>query len=217
MAKKCRHCGEPFKPIFSSFEKYCQKEDCRIHDALEKVKKKKQAEEKKKAKQWQQQKIILRENTTNWKNALQTEINKIVLLIDKDLLCLATRKQGKMNAGHVFSRGSNATIRFNLHNIHRQSAQSNHFQSDDVLLREGMIREYGQHYMPFVSELQRTPKLMFKDFEYMALTREAQKIAMRLQKLGLSYSIQNRIMLRNKINLELAIYTPEFCCFNYIR
>jgi hypothetical protein len=214
MAKKCKHCGEPFAPKYSSFEKYCDKEDCRIAYALEVVAKQKKAQKKQAEKKWKQQKAILTENTTNWKNSLQKQINIIVRLIDKDLPCLARGKTAnKYDAGHVISRGSNPTIRYNLHNIHRQSAQSNHFQSDDVLLREGLIHEYGQDYMDFINNLKRTPKLMFKDFEYVELTKQAQKIALRLTKLGLTYSLKNRILLRNNINQELGIYTDEFCFF----
>ena len=68
---------------------------------------------------------------TDWGPKLQDVVNAIVRTIDKDLLCLARNKRGQMHAGHVYARGGNATIRYNLHNIHRQSAQSNHHQNDD--------------------------------------------------------------------------------------
>jgi hypothetical protein len=214
MPKKCKYCDDPFKPKFSSLEKHCQKEDCRIKYAIEEVAKQKVAQKKQIEKKWKQQKIILKENTTNWKNSLQNEINKIVRLIDKDLPCLAKKKGGQIHAGHIFSRGSSATIRYNLHNIHRQNAQSNHFQNDDGLLREGLVNEYGQEYMDFISQLRSTPQLQYKNFQYKEFTKEAQKIVLHLSKLNLNYSLKNRILMRNKINNDLGIYESEFCVFD---
>ncbi len=213
MPKKCKNCGEPFIPKYSSLEKYCGKEDCRIKDALEKVAKQKIAQKKQAEKQWKIQKAELKENTSNWKHKLQVEINKIVRLIDKDLPCLARKNGGKMQAGHVFSRGSNPPIRYNLHNIHRQNAQSNHFQNDDGLLREGLVAEYGQEYMNFISELRRTPQLHYKEFEYQELAKIAREIVANLSKKDLTYSLEDRIALRNEINLEMGIYPEEFCVF----
>lgn len=212
---KCKHCKEKFTPKYSSLEKYCSKEDCRIQYSLDVVRTRKKAEEKAKHKDWMVEKKKLRSATTNWKNALQDEINKIVRLIDKGLPCLALeRMANKYDAGHIFSRGSNSTIRFNLHNIHRQSAQSNHYQSDDVILREGVVREYGQDYMDFISALRQTPELKYKDFEYEAFTKEAKKIVLSLAKLDLTYSLNNRIEMRNKINIQLGIYENTYSFFD---
>jgi hypothetical protein len=213
MPKKCKNCGEPFTPKYSSFEKYCQKKDCLFKYAMEVVEKKRQAQKKLADKKWKEQKADFKEKTSNWKNKLQVEINKIVRLIDKDLPCLARKRGGKMAAGHVFSRGSSPPIRYNLHNIHRQNTQSNHFQNDDGLLREGLVNEYGQQYMDFISELRRTPQLHYKDFEYKEFTKKAQGIVLSLTKLNLNYSLKNRILLRNRINEELGIYDLEFCFF----
>ncbi|HEY6143758.1 MAG TPA: recombination protein NinG [Flavobacterium sp.] len=209
MAKKCKYCGNHFTPKYSSFEKYCQSDDCRYKFAMEELAKKKAKQEKEKMSKY-------KDNTTNWKNRLQTEINTIVRAIDKGLPCLAKKRFGQIHAGHVFGRGSNTTIRFNLHNIHRQNAQSNHFQNDDGLLREGLTNEYGQEYMTFVSELRQTPALTYKDKEFKEFTEKAHEIAKRLLKLDLEYSLKIRIMLRNKINQEIGIYTPEFCVFSNI-
>lgn len=210
---KCIICKAKFKPKYSSFEKSCQELDCKVQHAILVVGQNKQANEKKVKQAWNKEKSILRDNTLNWKTELQTEINKIVRLIDKDLLCLAKNRGGQMHAGHIYARGGNQTIRYNLHNIHRQNAQSNHFQNDDGLLREGLVKEYGQNYMDFISDLRRTPKLEYKDFEYKDFTLKARKIALSLTKLDLTYSLKNRITLRNKINEDLGIYKEIFCYF----
>jgi hypothetical protein len=184
------------------------------HKYLErmKIKAKKEVERKQKA-DWRANKKKLKEQTKNWKHELQTEINKIVRLIDKGQPCLARGTYPKqMHAGHVFSVGSNQTIRFNLHNIHRQSAQSNHFQNDDGLLREGLRKEYGQDYFEFVSGLRKTPDLNLKNDEYKELTKRARKIRKQMEKDDYRFnSTIGRIDMRNWINEKLGIYAYEFC------
>ncbi len=161
-----------------------------------------------------QEKKKLRESLTVWKNELQDEVNLIARLIDKDLPCLAKGKySNQTHGGHIFSRGSNQTIRYNLHNIHRQSAQSNHFQNEDGLLREGLVNEYGQPYMDFVSELRRTPSLEYTNDDFHQLTIKARAISTRLKKENLTYPLEKRIELRNQINLELEIYLEEYCIY----
>lgn len=149
----------------------------------------------------------------DWSKKLQTEINKIVRKIDSGLPCLARNVLGQMHAGHVYARGGNQTIRYNLHNIHRQSAQSNHFQNDDGKLREGLVSEYGQEYMDFISDLRRTPAIKYTNAEFRKLTEKAREILKRLNKDDRYYTLSERIELRNRCNVELGIYEIEFCRF----
>lgn len=149
----------------------------------------------------------------NWSKLLQVEINKIVRHIDKGLPCLARIITGQMHAGHVYARGGHSTIKYNLHNIHRQSAQSNHFGNDDGKLREGVIREYGQHYMDFISELRQTPMLHYNNKEYRELTKKARNIYNELKKNPRAYTKTERIEMRNRINIQLGIYEQKFCEF----
>ncbi len=202
--KKCKVCKTEFEQ-FNSLVSWCSPA-CGYKLSQEKLK-------DKKAKEWKAEKKQLREKLTNWKSKFQDEINKIVRLIDKDLPCLARKTGGQMHAGHVFARGGNQTIRYNLHNIHRQCARSNHFQNDDGLLREGLIEEYGSDYMNFISELRKTPALNISNLEYKELYYKAKKIVLKLKKADLNYSLDNRIIIRNKINKELAVYSEEFCVY----
>lgn len=148
----------------------------------------------------------------NWSAELQKKVNLIVRLIDKGLSCLATQKMpSQMHGGHVYARSGNQSIRFNLHNIHRQSAQSNHFQNDDGLLREGVVREYGPEYMNFISELRRTPVLKYSNDQYHQFYKKASEIVLKLQKEDKSYCDWERLAKRDIINTELGIYDLEFC------
>ena len=149
----------------------------------------------------------------DWSSKLQDIVNAIVRTIDHGLLCLARNQRGQMHAGHVFARGGNQTIRLNLHNIHRQSAQSNKWQNDDGLLREGLVKEYGSHYMDFISQLRQTPSLKLSNIEYRELTAMARLILKDLKVADKIYTAMERIELRNRINKELGIYELKYCTF----
>lgn len=156
-----------------------------------------------------------KENTTDWNKKLQKKINLIVRLIDYNQPCPAKGKlANQMHAGHVFSRGSNPNLRYNLHNIHRQSAQSNHFQNEDGLFRDGLTKEYGISYYEFISNLRASDKLKITTIEYINLYKIASKIALFLKKDVKEYTLLERIELRNKYNLELNIYDNIFCFFD---
>jgi len=213
--KKCKECGQEFTPVRLTTEPVCQQYDCRVAYATKIANKSiaKKDLERKKEKRLEKEK--LREKITNWKEELQNEINAIIRFLDYGQKCLARDYMAKQfHAGHVYSRGSNQTIRYNLHNIHRQSAQSNHFQNDDGLLREGLIKEYGQDYMNFISELRRTETLNYNQEDFMDFTMKARKIKNKLKKSQKKFNINQRIELRNEINLELGIYNEEYCVFN---
>jgi hypothetical protein len=152
----------------------------------------------------------------NYKEKLQKKVNQIVRFIDRTEPCLAKRIYSKqVHAGHIYSRGSSPTIKLNLHNIHRQSAQSNHFQNEDGLLREGLMQEYGVDYYNFVSELRRTPSLHYTNDDYKAFYKKSCKLFNALNKsLKTFKTVKERIEERNRINTELNIYDKEYCLFN---
>lgn len=152
----------------------------------------------------------------DYKKKLQIKINQIVRFIDRSEPCLAKGIYSKQfHAGHVFSRGSNPTIRFNLHNIHRQSAQSNHFQNEDGLFREGLMQEYSVSYYNFVSGLRKTPSIHYSNEEYRVYYKKSCKLFNELKKsLKTFEKVNERIKERNRINLELNIYDKKYCIYN---
>lgn len=151
---------------------------------------------------------------TDWNKKLQSRINEIARLIDIGLSCLARGYHAdQMHGGHIFSRGSNQTIRFNLHNIHRQSAQSNHFQNEDGLLREGLINEYGEKYYKFIGELRQTPAIKYTNEELHIFYKKADSIAKELKKQGNTFNLKERLEMRNRINYELGIYEDKYCFY----
>lgn len=201
--KKCAYseCGKMFTPMFSTLQAVCSPKCALMFNSQKEIKKRIEG--------------IKVENMEVFKERLQTKIQEITRLIDKGMPCLATKVIPKqMHGGHVFARGGNSYMAMNLHNIHRQSAQSNHFQNDDGLMKEGLKKEYGEDYLEFVSNLRRTPKPNLNNLEYAAIYKKACKVANKLLKLNQEYSLKKRIELRNEINLELGIYDSEYCVYN---
>jgi hypothetical protein len=155
----------------------------------------------------------MRESVTNYKDKLQKEVQLISRLIDKDLTCLARDKFGKMAGGHIFSKGGHAQMRFNLHNIHRQSFASNNCQNDDGLLREKLEIEYGSEYLEHIKGLRAYPVPNYSNLEYKSFYEKALVISNRLKKIDRTYDVNERIKLRNEINIEIGIYSEEQCVF----
>lgn len=210
--KKCKSCGERFKPKYSSLEKFCtEKEQCRNAAFNYAMDKKKEAEKRKLRKD--------RENF-NWtdskwlKSNLQSEVNKIVRSIDRGLTCLATDTSGQIQAGHIYSRGAHTQMRYNFHNIHRQSAYSNNKQSHDGLMQERLSEEYGDDYLAFIRDMrslevqkwtiaQLGTALKIARMEFRSLEKEETKL----------FSKERRITLRNQMNLKLGLYSPQISIY----
>lgn len=172
---------------------------------IQKVKKNLSKEEKKREAEQ-------KDKYTDWAKKLVVKCQEIARLIDVGQPCLAKGNHAsQMHGGHVFSRGSNPSMKFNLHNIHRQGAQSNHFQNDDGLLREGLIREYGQGYFNFISSMRRIPALKLSNLEYKEKYRIACKLANKYRKEGKTFTKDQRIWERHQVNAALGIYPPEYC------
>lgn len=198
----CKDCYRVW--LFSSEDGKKEIEKARIKGKIKLTKEKKQAHKE------------LKDSIKDWGSELQKVVNHIVRIIDKGLPCLANERMAKQfHAGHIISIGANKTIKFNLHNIHRQSAQSNHFQNEDGLLREGLKNEYGIDYFDFVMGLNATPVIKLSNDVLHEKQKVALKIRRALLKANKTYNLAERIELRNTINLELGIYDKEFCTFNY--
>lgn len=158
----------------------------------------------------------LRDNLTDWRSKLQERVQEIARLVDIGLPCLALGYHaGRIHGGHIFSKGGNRTISLNLHNIHRQSAQSNHSHNDDGLMREKLMDEYGKGYYEFLSSMRQCPALKYTNQEYMNFYKLANDIANLLKKEGKNYDMEARIALRNEINLSLGIYPEKYCVYEH--
>lgn len=145
---------------------------------------------------------------------LQPVINSIARLIDYGCPCIATNNYGKENGGHFISVGANPTISLNLHNIHIQSFESNHFKSGDNIKYEiGIIDRYGKRYLEFMKSLQQTPEIKLTKTNLEAIRTIAMGIEKTLKKeQNLRTPIQ-RMKLRNDVNVWLGIYEQKFAVY----
>jgi hypothetical protein len=201
---KCKICNVKFIP--TTFLAKC----CSVEHSLEYIKikqeliKKKALEENKKEEKVSNK--IKKDKVTNWKNKLQTEVQLIARQIDYSLPCLATRKLGKMAGGHLWSKGSHPECRFNLHNIHRQCYFSNAKQSQDSLMWEGLIAEYGKDYHDMVKSFKGKPIPKLSDNEYKEAYNRSHEISKKLNRGLKIYNPLERVELRDQFNKQIGIY-----------
>jgi hypothetical protein len=201
----CKECGKPFKR-YNTIQNICVECSIKIgKDNPTKITQKvlKQAES-------EQKKEVTR-NTAWYLKHLQDEVNLIARLIDKDCVCISNQKpipQGECHGGHRWNTADYKAIRFNLHNIHAQSAGQNTWKRGNADgYNKGLLMFYGQDYLNMVLDLPNKyteVKHMRVDLE--RFYKAAQGISKFLKLENKTYSPQERIELRNKFNKMIAIY-----------
>ena len=147
MSKKCKECRQPFEPRFSTLEKYCWNSDCKLIEALQKLEQKKKSE----SKEWSERKSKLKKDMLTSKDYLQLAqqvFNKWIRKRDEGLNCIScgkVMKQGVIDAGHLWSAGGHANIRFNELNVNSQCSRpcNKDLSGDPNNYRIGFIRKYG--------------------------------------------------------------------------
>jgi len=211
--RKCKYCKEYYEPKFKSTDPHPKKECIEAFWEEHKDKIIKKAEKEREAKVKREKKAD-KDKIKDWSKLVQSKVQEIARIVDYGQSCLARGYVPKQtHGGHLFSRGAARNMKINLHNIFAQSAQSNHFQNDDGLMRDGILREFGKDYYDFIFRLQKTPVLKLSNDEYKDLYQRACKIANRLRKGQRKLTNLERIEVRNEINLELGVYAPEFCVY----
>ena len=107
-------------------------------------------------------------------------------------------------------------MRFNLHNIHRQSAQSNHHGNEDGLLRENLRKEYGEAYFEFLQGMRGVDLPSLPASDWMRILKDAREAKRYIQEeVKEPLDRLARIELRNSVNQDLGIYNNQFSTFNY--
>lgn len=207
--RKCKEC----KKVFEKHQplQYVCSPICAINYAKKKEKSKWQKEKK--------QRLIDLESLSGIKSKyIQPKINELVRIIDNGHPCIATGNFGKANAGHFYHAGGHSQIRFNLHNIHIQSFESNHFKSGDALnYIKGIKQTYGEQYFNFMDNLTNTPPDFNSKAFYLNLSSKVLPEVKKWLKTEINGKIQdseNRIRLRNEVNLLLGIYENEYSVYN---
>ena len=202
---RCKHCKEKFEVKYF-LQAFCLLKDECIKAFNESVKAKKQ-------KDWQIEKKVIKEKLMtrgDYEKLLQTEINTIVRLIDKGSFCHSTRKplNDKFDAGHVFSRGANPTIKYNLFNIYAQSVHANQFLSGDQINFLAVLSDvYGIEHKEYVLNLKSIyTYIKLTELELKDKIKIARSIVKHLKLENKTYNATERLELRKKFNNLIGIY-----------
>jgi hypothetical protein len=120
--KKCKNCKKPFEPRFSTLEKYCWSEDCKLIEAMQKLKEHKGKEKKRIAKK---KKELL--SHADWIKIAQQTFNTYIRERDKNKVCISCAKPlpKKFDAGHYWNKHNHASLRFDELNVHGQCVYCN--------------------------------------------------------------------------------------------
>lgn len=150
------------------------------------------------------------ETKTDVEKKLQKEINKLVRILDKGHYCISSgRSLGKnYDAGHLYSVGSNAQIRFHLFNIFAQSVHDNQYKSGNGLEYAERLKElFGEEVQLYCLSLKGYPSINLEKHEIKEKTTIARRIVKWLELQDRRFSLKERIELREKFNKEIGIYT----------
>jgi hypothetical protein len=206
---KCQYHKTKFDAKYFN-QKFCLSDNECIKAFNESVKLQKKKQQQK---QWQKEKKEIKEKLmtkSDFEKLLQKEINTIVRLIDKDFKCISSGKplNDKFDAGHFYSVGSNATLRFNLLNIYAQSVYANQYLSgDQINFINGIEENYGSGLKDYVLRLKSEyPILKLTTDELKEKITIARSIVKHLKLENKTYNSIQRIDLRRQFNKMIGIY-----------
>ena len=209
----CKMCNEKFwmdkikysRNSLTPLNGVCESYECKSKALVKRVVvplRKEKAKKKRDKNKKDQEELYTR---ADWKKKLQKKINWIVKKLDKEYPCIASPGEAtlRFDAGHFYSVKSCGSLRFWMHNIHKQGSQSNGIKGGEPLkFREGLILRYGLKYFNFVEE----GKLIYRDKD-LEFTKENLKIWYKN-----SLSVCKRInagerLTRHQVDEAIGIYT----------
>jgi len=138
---------------------------------------------------------------TAFKQDLQKEINSIIRELDKGHSCICNpdKRMKLITAGHLWSVGSNETIRFNLLNIWGQDYDSNGDKGGEPLkFKSGLISLYGNEFFEQLEALKATKPINLSSDEIRDKIAIARSILKWLKLQDRKFSIEERLELRIK-------------------
>lgn len=206
---RCKNCKSKFDQ-YEFNNKYCKDVDCQTAKALYKLNKIKKQQEKQKQ---SLNKTKQEDKTTNQKNYLNTEIQKLARLIDERFkfgcCCCNKTIEGSGHGAHYHNKGGNENIKYNLHNIHRSRAHCNMFSSEH---KKGyyieMEHRYGKEY---VNYLENDLRFIYKEMHF---TSEEIKTALKVTRKIIrdfdKYELSNPILARDLFNSMIGLYKEKF-------
>lgn len=190
------------KRSMTALKRVCTEVECMTKAAMKTIETKKA----KQRKEWKQRKenlkIDIGVKKKQSQEPLQKSINRIAVLIDKDKPCIARPIENHVHfdGGHVYSVGSHPALRYNLHNVFKQSVKSNRdLGGEQSLMLEGIEIIHGPEQRKKTESLiQKYPVLKLTYDEKKDALKEANKIIRELEK-GVKHS-------RDQVNELIGIY-----------
>lgn len=130
---RCKNCREKFEPRFSTLEKYCWQQECKLIEAMQKVEQNK----KKESVDWNKKKAQIKKSlltNSDYLKMAQQVFNSWIRMRDKGQMCISCGNRPlKENAGHYFSSGGHSNVRYNEDNVHLQCEHCNTYLSGNLL------------------------------------------------------------------------------------
>lgn len=214
--RKCKNasCKQKFKPT-SNTQVVCSS-SCAIEYSKE-LRKKQQSKNNALEKRKIRESII---GTPELKKLLESQINAICRLLDKESGCISCGGHTTPQAGHYHTVQSNGSIRFNLFNVHLQDFNCNCAKGGNLHQYDlGLIKMYGKEYWEHVKfELPKLyPILKLTKPELSEAISKAKQIHSNLKKANITYSVEQRKRLRHEYNEFIGIYNTSSGHLNNLR
>lgn len=146
--KKCKVCGEKFRPKYNSMQKVCSVDCARDHARLER--------ENEYRKETRRRKRHLNDTDRQYQlGQAEKACNEYIRLRDKDKPCISCGRHhsGQYHAGHYRSKGAMSGLRFHEANIHKQCMPCNTHKSGNITeYRINLVKKIGVEMVEFLEK-----------------------------------------------------------------
>ena len=201
--KKCEVCKEVFQKT-RPIQPVCLNYECAKTYLRQKQEQKLRKEKKEGLNKLKTSSVIKKE--------IQTDINHISRIIDKEkpcLMCGTPHFNNQFHGCHYHSVGSNSSLRFNLLNIWAGCSQCNNNKGGNIIgFDNKLIEVFSEDFWRYVKFdlVKEYPLLKLTDQELQDLKKKAREIKNRLLKENKVYTNEERITIREELNKEIGIY-----------
>lgn len=216
---KCRKCGDRFVPMNNNLnQKHCLKKDECIaaHVLLANQLREKTKKQQKAIARIQDQKVRNEVYSKEYRKELAVSCQKLARMIDQKFghLCIDCGKPygNQTDGGHFHSRGSNASLSYNLHNIHSQTSKCNQFDGGRRLeYYRGLVARYGQWYADYVDSymVQEYPVIKLSNGDVWDKLCTVKRLIRNFD----VYIFTDGIHAREQMNTIIGIYTKSVYSF----
>lgn len=196
--RTCKNCKGKFERIFPN--QIC----CSIPCAIEYNAKLKKKQSDKNHRDWKKKMKEKSKTAGQWKKDLQDVINWIARKLDENRPCIShpEMNDNTYDAGHYYTVAAHGSIRYNLHNIHKQCKRANKEHGGCPEYAQGLINRYGAEYFYMVLNLPKKYKMYGKKFTIKNIRDEYLPNARRVKR-----ELQAGAELtRDQINEMIGIY-----------